>query len=193
MLARNPRELAKPSRNPSRLAFQIRGKQMTDGDRQFMKEAGIEPCDFHDLLPRALTSPPGVGPTILSLTEKDARWLRNLGILWEKEPEPDFVPPRTFKEYLSRYPNGIREAVEKVAGELGLARSGEGLDGLARDIIAMFQDFVAGDLEDIVEMYPFHGLVGPGEDGAAHFHHYIRFRVKAALQTLLEYEPPSFL
>ena len=166
---------------------------MTDGDRQFMKGAGIEPCDFHGLLPHALTPPPRSGLAILSLTEKDARWLRNLGILWEQEPEPDFVPPRTFKEYLNRYPNGIREAVEGVARELGLARSHEGLDGLARDIIAMFHDFVAGDLEDIVEMYPFHGLVGPGEDGAAHFRSYIRFRVRAGVKTLLNYEPPSFL
>jgi len=166
---------------------------MTDGDRQFMKEAGIEPCDLHGLLSHAPTPPPCPGPAIPSLTDKDARWLQNLGILWEQEPEPGFVPPRTFKEYLSRYPDGIREAVEEVARELGLARSGEGLDGLARDIIVMFHDFVAADLEDIVEMYPFHGLVGPGEDGAAHFHSYIRFRVRAGVETLLKYEPPSFL
>lgn len=81
---------------------------MTDGDRQFMKALGIEPCDLHDPLTHRHTPPLCSAPAIPSLTERDARFLQNLRIRWEREPEPGFVLPNTLSEYLTRYPNGIK-------------------------------------------------------------------------------------
>jgi hypothetical protein len=116
------------------------------------------------------------------LTEKDACWILNLGVTWEHEPELGFVPPRCLWEYLSGYPNGIREAVGEVADELGLALPDGGLDGLAQDIVLMFLDF-STDLEDIFEMYPLHPPMRPGGCRSQHFHHYLKLRVRAAILT----------
>jgi len=91
---------------------------MTYGDRKFMMEVGIEPCTLYDPFPGSLPPPLPPGPVIPYPTEKDACWLLNLGVLWEQEPEPGFEPPKSVREYLARYPNGMREAVEAAARSL---------------------------------------------------------------------------
>lgn len=55
---------------------------MTNGDFQFMKEMGIEPCGLDDQFPNSLPPPPPPEAPIPRLTEEDARWLQNLGVLW---------------------------------------------------------------------------------------------------------------
>jgi hypothetical protein len=62
----------------------------------------------------------------------------NLGVTWEHEPELGFVPPRCLWEYLSGYPNGIREAVGEAVKSLEVSLSDDDLDDLAQDIVAMF-------------------------------------------------------
>ena len=66
---------------------------MTDSDIQFLKKVGVEPCHLDDPFPSSLS---------------------------EKNPEPDFSPPKNLREYLTLYPTGIRKAVEAAAKELGL-------------------------------------------------------------------------
>jgi hypothetical protein len=92
-------------------------------------------------------------------------------------------------EYLARYPKSIRQAVFDAAKELEIAFQEGGLDDLAQEIVQMFLDFAALGLEDIVEMYPFHNPVRPGERRSAHFHEYIRLRVKACIMTMPQTEP----
>jgi hypothetical protein len=94
-------------------------------------------------------------------------------------------------EYLTRHPTGIRAAVGEVAKEMGLALPGSGLDDLAQEITQMFLDFVAAGLEDVVAMYAFHTPVRPGERRSAHFHGYLRLRVKACVPVALRNEPPG--
>jgi hypothetical protein len=88
---------------------------MTYDDRKFMKEVGIDPRSLGDPFPSPLPSPPPSEAPIPNLTEEDARWLLNFGVMWD-EPEPAFIPPKTLPEYLVRYPTGIREAGEAVEG-----------------------------------------------------------------------------
>jgi len=166
------------------------GRHLTFGDIKFLKEVGIEPRVLDDPFPRPLPPPLPPGPVIPALTKQDARGLLSLGVAWEHEPEPDFIPPRTLREYLTRCPTGIREAMGEAAKELGIALPGGGLDDLAQDIVVMFLDF-AVDLEDIVEMYPFHPPVRPGERRSAHFNDYIRLRVRLGVETLLKHDLPS--
>ena len=161
---------------------------MTSGDFQFMKEMGIAPCHLNDPFPISLPLPPR--PAIPTLSKKDACWLQNLWVTWEQDPEPGFEPPESLREYLACYPDGIRRAVGETAKCLGLALSDDDLDDLAQDIVVMLLDF-STDLEDVVEMYPFYSPVRPGERRSAHFHDYIRLRVMACVQTLLEQELPS--
>jgi hypothetical protein len=106
-------------------------------------------------------------------------------VVWEQDPEPGFVPPGTLREY---YPTGIREAVREAAKELGIAVLGDGLGALARDIVQMFVDFVAADLEDVAAMYPFHEPVRPGACRSAQFHDYMRLRVMACVRVMLQSE-----
>jgi hypothetical protein len=157
---------------------------MTYGDRKFMMEVGIEPCTLDDRFPRPLPPPLPPGPVIPSLTEKDACWLQNLGVMREQDPEPGFKPPKSLREYLARYPSGIREATEEAAKSLDLNLPSGDLDALAQDVITMFLGFCP-DLEDIVEMYVTFRLIRPREDRSGHFHSYVKMRVKAALLTLL--------
>jgi len=154
---------------------------MTYGDRKFMMEVGIEPCTLDDRFPRPLPPPLPPGPVIPSLTEKDACWLLNLGVRWEREPEPDFIPPKSLREYLARYPNGIREAVREAAKELEAdLRNFYDLDDLAQDVVVMLLDS-STDLEDVVEMYATCPPPRPGRCRSQHFHLYIRLRVRAAV------------
>jgi hypothetical protein len=108
--------------------------------------------------------------------------------MWEHEPEPGFIPPKTLPEYLARYPTGIREAVEAAASELGLALPHSDLAGLAQQIEEMFVGFAAADLEDVVALYPFHQSLRPG---GFTFDGYMKFRVKACMETVLKLGPPS--
>ena len=165
------------------------GKDMTYGDGQFLREMGIDPCLLDDPFPRPLPPRLPPGPVIPSLTEKDACWLLNLGVRWEPEPEPDFVPPRSVREYLARYPTGIREAVEAVASELGIALPDGALDDLAQDVVQMFLDFNGLGLEDVVQMFSFYSTLHPERYGRAHFHDYIRMRVAACVPVVLRNDP----
>ena len=158
---------------------------MTNGDIKFLRELGIEPSSLDDASPSSLPPPLPPGPPIPKLTEEDARWLQNLGVRWEPEPEPDFIPPKSLREYLVRYPNGITEAVGKAAKRLGLGLSDDDLDDLAQDIVLMFLDF-STDLEDIFEMYPRHPPMRPGGCRSQHFHHYLKLRMRAAVLSELE-------
>jgi hypothetical protein len=158
---------------------------MTNGDLQFLKEMRIEPSGLDDPFPGPLPPPPPAEAPIPKLTEEESRWLQDLRVAWENGPEPEFIPPKTLREYLTRFPNGIREAVGEVAWEMGLAMSGGGLDGLAQGIVQMFLDFAAADLEDVVAMYVTFRPIRPREDRSEHFHSYVKMRVRAALPVVL--------
>jgi hypothetical protein len=164
-------------------------KSMTSGDIQFMKEMGLDPWSVDGPFPRPLPPPPHPEATIPKLTEEDEQWLQNLGVMWEQDPEPDFEPPSTLREYLVRYPNGVRGAAEAAAKELGLDLSDDDLDDLAQDIIVMSLDFAVSGLEDIVEMYAFHPPVRPGGCRSRHFHEYVRLRVLSIVLAMLETKP----
>ena len=122
------------------------------------------------------------------MTEEEESWLLRLKVLWE--PEPGFVPPKTFGEYLARHPNGIREAVEWGAKRLELALSSDDLDDLAQDLIVHFVGF-AQDGKDIVEGYPLAPYPPPGECKSDWFHGYIRGHVTSTVRTLFQHELPS--
>ncbi len=158
---------------------------MSHTDSQFMKEMGIEPCHLDDPAPSSLPPPLPPEAQLPSLTEADARWLLNLGVILEEDPEPGFVLPKTLQEYLARYPGGIREATGKAAEELGLDFTEGYLDGLALEILKMFLGFEKADLEDIVEMYAYPPPMPPERYMSVRFHGYIRHRVRAALPVVL--------
>ena len=88
---------------------------------------------------------------IPSLTEKDACWLGKLKVVWEEDPEPGFVPSKSVREFLGRYPNGMRRAVGEAAKRLGLDLSNDDTDDMAQDLIVMFLDFASNGFEDIME------------------------------------------
>ena len=136
---------------------------MTYSDSQFMRAMGIEPCGLSD--PFSIP-------------------------LWEQEPELDAKPPKTFREYLVQFPNGIREAVTIAAKELELTLSHDELDDLAQDVIVMFLDFTV-DVEDIIEGYSLSPSSSPGECRSEHFNNYIRIEVTLGVQTLVEHGLPS--
>jgi hypothetical protein len=91
---------------------------MTNGDKRFMTEVGIEPCTLDDPFPGSLPPSLPPGPVIPALSEKDARWLLNLVVMREPEPEPGFVPPKSVREYLNPHPPGSPRSVRNhSAGE----------------------------------------------------------------------------
>ena len=155
---------------------------MTPGDIEFLKAMGIDPRSLGEPLPDSVTPPPPSEVPTLKLAEEDSRWLHDLRVAWEDDPEADFVPPETLPEYLARYPNGIREAVGEVADELGLALPNGALDGLAQEITQVFLDFEALGLEDVVALYGFHRSL---RLGGFTFPDYMKFRVKACVETVL--------
>ena len=67
---------------------------MTDADKKFMGQVGIEPFTLCDPFPASLPRPLPPRRVIPTLMEKDARWLHNLGIVWEQDPEPGSSYPR---------------------------------------------------------------------------------------------------
>lgn len=158
---------------------------MTYGDRKFMMEVGIEPCTLDDRFPHPLPPPLPPGPVIPSLTEKDACWLGKLKVTWEEDPERGFVPPRSLWEYLGGYPNGMLWA----AGRLGLDLSDDDMDDMGQDLIVMFLDFVALDLEHIVEMYAFLPAARPAGCRWEQFHEYVTLRVMSGMLFMLRTEP----
>jgi hypothetical protein len=162
----------------------VGGRNVTNGDIKFLRELGIEPSSLDDASPSSLPPPLPPEALIHKLMEKDACWLQNLGVRWEEDPEPGFIPPKSLREYLTRFPNGIREATEEAAKSLDLNLSGGDLDTLAQNVITMFLSFCP-DLEDIVEMYMTFRPIRPGEERSEHFHSYVKMRVRAALLTLL--------
>jgi hypothetical protein len=164
-------------------------EDMTSSDKEFLRKIGIEPCLLNDPFPSSLPPPPPPRPVIPALSEKDACWLLNLGVMWDQDTERDFVPPSTLREYLVRFPNGVRLAAEAATKEVGLDLSDDDLDDLAQDIIVMSLDFAVSGLEDIVEMYAFHQPVLPGDHRAAHFHEYIRLRVLSIVLAMHESKP----
>jgi len=166
---------------------QMEGRNMTSGDFQFMKEMGIALCHLDDPFPISLPLPPV--PKIPTLSEKDACWLQNLGVMWEQDPEPEFDPPKALRDYLGRFPSGIRTAVGEVATEMELALPHGGLDNLAREITQMFLDFAALGLEDVVELYGFYQSMRPGLCGAGGFHTYVKLRVAACVPVVLGNDP----
>ena len=159
---------------------------MTDGDFRFLRELGIEPSGLDDPFPRPLPPQLPSEAPIPKLAEQDSRWLRDLRVAWEPEPQPEFVPPKTLPEYLARFPTGIREAVGEVAEEMGLALNDGGLNDLAQEITQMFLDFVEFDLEDVVALYDFHRSLRPG---GFTFDSYMKFRVKASVPVVLRNNP----
>lgn len=156
---------------------------MTKRDIQFLKAIGVEPIIPDDPVPSPLPAALPPGPLFPSLTVRDANWLLSFGVMWEQEPEPGFTPPDNLREYLARYPNGVREAVAQSARELRIALP-EDVEALAQDVTEMFLDFCT-DLEDIVERYRSQPPTPCGECRSEHFHRYIRRRLKAGLLTLL--------
>jgi hypothetical protein len=157
---------------------------MTSKDTKFMKEIGIEPCDldkpFQPLLPL-----PERESLIPHLAESDVAFLLKYGVVWGSDPEKGFVPPHNLREYLSRYPSGIKNGVEDVAREMKRGLSGDDLDDLARQITLMFLDF-ALSAEDLVEAYPQSPPPEPGQDRSMLFHAYINLCVRAAMMTLFK-------
>lgn len=141
--------------------YVVTGGNVTDADKKFMTEMGIEPCTLGDPFPSPLL---------------------------EQEAESGFVPPKTLWEYLARYPSGIRKATESAAAELGLVPPFGGLDAWARGLTEMSLGFAQADLEDIVGLFPYRQHLCRGETESERFHYYINLRVKAALPILLRDE-----
>jgi len=92
---------------------------MTREDIQFLKAVGIDPCSLGDPLPGSLPPPPPTEAPIPKLAEEDSRWLQDLRVAWEHEPEPDFMPPKTFREYLARYPQSWPPYMNRPARMIG--------------------------------------------------------------------------
>ena len=124
-----------------------------------------------------------------SLTEKDACWLGKLKVMWEEDPDPGFVPPKSFREYLARYPDGMREAVEVVARRLGLDLSDDDMNDMAQDLIVMFLDFAATGLEDIFDMYPCRPPMRPWGCQSEQFREYVTLRVMAGMLAMIHTNP----
>lgn len=106
--------------------------------------------------------------------------------MWEQETEPEFVPPQSLAEYLNRFPTGVRQAVGEVAKELGLHVPDGDLDDLAQEIVQMFWDFHELGLEDVVLLFGFHRSLCPG---GLSFPDYIRMRVKACVEAVINLDP----
>jgi len=71
-----------PANDPAAPMHVMTGRiYLTNGDRQFMTEVGIEPCALDDPFPGSLPPSLPPGPVIPALAEKDARWLLNLGVV----------------------------------------------------------------------------------------------------------------
>jgi hypothetical protein len=73
-------------------------KNMTTDDAQFLREVGIEAYILEDPFPSSFPPPLPPGPAIPSLTQEDACWLGNLRVAWERDAEPGFERPKTFRE-----------------------------------------------------------------------------------------------
>ena len=99
-------------------------------------------------------------------------------------PTRDFEPPKNLREYLDRYPTGIRDTVGILAKELKTRQSHDDLDDLAQQIIVMFLEFAESE-EDLVETYSLSPPPQPTEDLSVNFHTYVYLRVMTGMMTLL--------
>jgi hypothetical protein len=158
---------------------------MTLGDIQFLKAMGIDPRSLGDPFPTSLPPPPTEAP-IPKLAEEDSRWLQNLRVIWN-ETEHDGIPPKTLREFLTRCPTGMRQAVEAVASEMGLALPDGGLDDLAQKIKEMFIGFDEEGMEDVIAMFPFDTFFRPRPEApiSANFQTYVKFRIRACVPVAL--------
>src|SRR5580704_14456908 len=93
------------------LGLRPQRQNMTSKDTRFMKEIGIEPCDLDKPFQPSLPLPERES-LISPLTESDVAFLLKYGVFWGPDPDSGFVPPHNLREYLSRFPNGIRNGVE---------------------------------------------------------------------------------
>ncbi|MGA2985369.1 MAG: hypothetical protein ABSG32_16270 [Terriglobia bacterium] len=60
---------------------QYRRFEFKRGDRDFLRQAGIQPCLIYDPSPEPLRK-----ERRARFTEKDAEWLKACGISWERNP-----------------------------------------------------------------------------------------------------------
>jgi hypothetical protein len=90
-------------------------KDMNSSDSQFLRDLGIAHFSLDDPLSISLPPPPSPEAPTPKPTEEDARWVQNLSVMWEQDPELEFIPPGTPLEYLTRYHRSIRQAVREAA------------------------------------------------------------------------------
>lgn len=128
-----------------------------------------------------------IGETaILSLTVADERFLHELCVSWNPDPEPGFTVPNTLREYLERFPNHIRDYTKVAAAQLGFIPIDEtSHEDLSQDIILRSLQFANMGFEDVVEMYVTAPERTPGQPVSDHFNAYIQFRVTAMVVMLL--------
>jgi len=59
--------------------------EVRQGDREFLRQAGVKPCLIDDPYPRSLRQPLHGEPHV-RLTKQDANLLKACGVRWEPEP-----------------------------------------------------------------------------------------------------------
>jgi hypothetical protein len=151
-------------------------------DTEFLRGMGIAPCpDLPDPYFRDLHSPPDI-----PLTEKDLALLRGMHIQGWSEVQTlistaPYIPPRSMREYLARYPMGVSAAVRSEAPRLGYRLTEDDVRLLTRKVIGLLREPVEDGPEDSVGMYAAVDPPSPHEDAEEHFVGYMRLRVMAAL------------
>ncbi len=125
-------------------------------DTEFLRGMGIAPCpDLPDPYFRDPPSPPDI-----PLTEKDLALLGGMHIQgWSRDTSPatgrtaPYVPPRSMREYLARYPMGVSAAVRSEAPRLGYRLTEDDVRLLTRRVIGLLREPVEDGPEDSVGMY----------------------------------------
>ena len=153
-------------------------------DTEFLRGMGIAPCpDLPDPYFRDPPSPPDI-----PLTEKDLALLGGMHIQgWSRDTSPatgrtaPYVPPRSMREYLARYPMGVSAAVRSEATRLGYRLTEDDVRLLTRRVIGLLREPVEDGPEDSVGMYAAVDPPSPHENAEEHFVGYMRLRVMAAL------------
>ena len=125
-----------------------RTRPSTGQDNEFLRMMGISECildDPHYRLggPQAPASgprPEGYRPTQIEME-------------WPDMPV-EFVPPKTLRGYLRRFPNGILEATAEAARRLGYVLSEAEVARHAKQFEDDYQYWAAPhEMEDIIETY----------------------------------------
>jgi len=143
----------------------IRKWPMGLDDSGFLLKVGIAPCVLEDPHPGPVPVAP---PETMPLIDEDHAWLADLKVVWDEDPEPGFVLPQTLGEYLTRYPDEIREAVDEADKDIGFATLAKGKDAWAKEVADMFADFLDEGLEDAVVMYSTFSKIRPGQRPSEH-------------------------